>query len=82
MITFKKINLNQTYHFFDDIENIDLNLLSINKKCIKILMLFFMKSNMSQCKVLIIRILIKKLLFVLVLVMQMHTLLKKMKIDT
>ena len=33
MITFEKINLNHTYYFFDDIENIDLNLLSINKKC-------------------------------------------------
>ena len=31
MITFKKVNLNHTYYFFDDIENIDLNLLSINK---------------------------------------------------
>ena len=34
-ITFEKINLNHTYYFFDDIENIDLNLLSINKKCIR-----------------------------------------------
>ena len=32
---FEKINLNYTYYFFDDIENIDLNLLSINKKCMK-----------------------------------------------
>ena len=35
MITFKKVNLNHTYYFFDDIENIDLNLLSISKKCMK-----------------------------------------------
>ena len=35
MITFKKINLNHIDYFFDDIENIDLNLLSINKKCMK-----------------------------------------------
>ena len=35
MITFEKINLNHTYYFFDDIGNIDLNLLSIKKKCIK-----------------------------------------------
>ena len=27
----KKINLNHTYYFFDDIKNIDLNLLNINK---------------------------------------------------
>ena len=33
--TFEKINLNPTYYFFDDIKDIDLNLLSINKKCIK-----------------------------------------------
>ena len=35
MITFKKVSLNHTYYFFDDIENIDLSLLSINKKCMK-----------------------------------------------
>ena len=35
MITFEKINLDRTYYIFDDIENIDLNLLSINKKCMK-----------------------------------------------
>ena len=35
MITFKKNNLHHTYYFFDVIENIELNLLSINKKCIK-----------------------------------------------
>ena len=48
--------------FFNDIKNIDPNLL-------KILMLLFMKSNISWWKVLIIRILIDKFLFVLVLVM-------------
>ena len=32
MINFEKVNLNHTYYFFDDI---DLNLLSINKKCMK-----------------------------------------------
>ena len=30
-ITFEKINLNYTYYFFNDIKNIDLNLLNINK---------------------------------------------------
>ena len=36
MITFKKFNLNHTYYFvFDDIKNIDPNLVSIEKKCIK-----------------------------------------------
>ena len=30
-ITFEKINLNHTYYFFNDIKNIDLNLLNINK---------------------------------------------------
>ena len=34
-ITFEKINLTHIYPFFEDIKNIDLNLLSINKKCIK-----------------------------------------------
>ena len=33
--TFEKINLNHNYYFFDDIKNIDPNLLSINKKCMK-----------------------------------------------
>ena len=31
----KKININHAIIFFDDIKNIDLNLLTINKKCIK-----------------------------------------------
>ena len=35
MITFRKVYLNHTYYFFDDIKNIDLNLLSIDKKGIK-----------------------------------------------
>ena len=35
MITFKKINLNHSYSFFNDIKNIDPNLLSIDKKCMK-----------------------------------------------
>ena len=35
MITFEKINLNHSYYFFDDIKNIDLNLLTISKKCMK-----------------------------------------------
>ena len=35
MITFEKINLNHSYYFFDDIKNIDLNLLTITKKCMK-----------------------------------------------
>ena len=30
-ITFEKVNLNHTYYFFNDIKNIDLNLLNINK---------------------------------------------------
>ena len=33
-MTFEKINLNHSY-FFNDIENIDPNLLSIDKKCMK-----------------------------------------------
>ena len=32
---FKKFNLNHAIIFFDDIKNIDLNLLTVNKKCIK-----------------------------------------------
>ena len=35
MITFKKINLNPSYYLFNDIEDIDLNLLRINKNYIK-----------------------------------------------
>ena len=35
MITFEKVNINHTYYFFENIKNIDPNLLSINKKCIK-----------------------------------------------
>ena len=35
MVTFEKINLNHTYNFFNDIRNIDPNLLRINKKCMK-----------------------------------------------
>ena len=31
MITFEKVNLNRSYYFLNDIENIDPNLLSINK---------------------------------------------------
>ena len=31
MISFKKINLNCPYYFFNDIRNVDSNLLSINK---------------------------------------------------
>ena len=31
MISFKKNNLNRPYYFFSDIENVDPNLLSINK---------------------------------------------------
>ena len=55
--TFEKINLNHSYYFFDDIKNIDLNSnIDISKKC---MMLLVMKSNISQCKVLIIRILIR-----------------------
>ena len=34
-ITFEKISLNHTYYFFDDIKNVNLNLLTINKKCMK-----------------------------------------------
>ena len=35
MITFKKINLNPSYYLFNDIEDIDPNLLRINKNYIK-----------------------------------------------
>ena len=34
-INLEKINLNHTYYFFKDIKNIDTNLLSIDKKCMK-----------------------------------------------
>ena len=34
-IIFEKINLNNTSNFFDDIKNIDLNLITINKKYVK-----------------------------------------------
>ena len=34
MVTFKRINLKPSYCIFNDIKHIDLNLLSINKKCI------------------------------------------------
>ena len=35
MITFEQIILKPSYYFFNDIKHIGLNLLSINKKCIK-----------------------------------------------
>ena len=35
MITFEKTNLNHFYYFFNNIKNIDTNLLSIDKKCMK-----------------------------------------------
>ena len=35
MVTFEKINLEPSYCLFNDIKHIALNLLSINKKCIK-----------------------------------------------
>ena len=47
MATFEKINLKPFYCFFNDIKHIDLNLLTLNKKCIKIQMLLLMKSNIS-----------------------------------
>ena len=34
-IAFEKIDLNNSYCFFKDIKNIDPNLLSISKKCMK-----------------------------------------------
>ena len=33
--TFEKINLNHSHYFFNNIENIDPHLLSIDKKCLK-----------------------------------------------
>ena len=45
MVTFEKINLKPSYCPFNSIEYIDLNLSSINKKCIKIQILLLMKSN-------------------------------------
>ena len=33
MITFKKINLNRSYYYFNDIKNIDPRLLSIERIC-------------------------------------------------
>ena len=35
IITFKKINLNHSYYFFNDIKNIDPNFVGINRKCMK-----------------------------------------------
>ena len=35
MVTFERINLKPSYCIFNDVKHIDLNLLSINKKCIK-----------------------------------------------
>ena len=35
MIIFEKINLNTSYYLFNDIEDINLNLLTINKKFTK-----------------------------------------------
>ena len=35
MITFEKVSLNHSSYFFDDIKNIDPNLLSIDKMCMK-----------------------------------------------
>ena len=62
--TFEETNLTHAIIFFDDIKNIDLNLLTINKNCIKILIGLVMKSDISQCG----KIFIKKFLFVLELV--------------
>ena len=35
MITFEKVSLNHSSYFFDDIKNIDTNLLRIDKMCMK-----------------------------------------------
>ena len=35
MVIFERLNLKPSYCFFNDIKHIDLDLLSINKKCIK-----------------------------------------------
>ena len=35
MVTFERINLKPSYCIFNDIKHIDLNWLSINKKCIE-----------------------------------------------
>ena len=35
MVTFKRINLKPSYCIFNDIKHLGLNLLSVNKRCIK-----------------------------------------------
>ena len=50
----EKINLNHPIILFDDIKNIDLDLPTINKTCIKILILLVMKSNISQCRLIMV----------------------------
>ena len=81
-ITFEKANVNHTYYFFNDIKNIDLNLLNINKTYAKNTNAVIYEIKYIIVQSINIRILIEEFPFVLVLVIQMHTLLKKMKINT
>ena len=69
MITFDKVNLYHSYYFFNDIEDIDPNLLNINKIYARNTdaVLYEIKYIMMQS--INIRILIEKFLFALVLVM-------------
>ena len=81
-ITFEKASVNHTYYFFNDIKNIDLNLLNINKTYAKNTNAVIYEIKYIIVQSINIRILIEEFPFVLVLVIQMHTLLKKMKINT
>ena len=66
MTSFEKISLKPSYCPFNNTEHIDLDLLSINKRHIKIQILLLMKSNTSLNKILLINILIENSLFALV----------------
>ena len=66
MVTLEKTNLEPSYCLFNDIKHIDLNLLSINKKCIKTTDVAAQEIKDIIRKISIIKILIMSLLFVLV----------------
>ena len=67
MKSFERISVKPCYCPFNNIEHINLNLLSINKRHIKnTQILLFMKSNTSLDKILLIHILTENSLFVLV----------------
>ena len=66
MVTLEKTNLEPSYCLFNDIKHIDLNLLSINKKCIKTTDVAAQEIKDIIRKISIIKILIMSFLFVLV----------------